>query len=259
VKLSGLPGFTALAEYSICAAIGRASFLGIGAGTTILAAPFVYYPRTRPAAPLPAPLHLSQNGFEGTSDWQLYESTITARRSSLQDIKTRIYVPISRIFSASQGIPFHVTFESSAVSLASFLPFGPSGLHPKKPTRVQIMRQVAVDVRNEMVFGTKTDMWRVDCLGEAIFKHVGDGPTWTSFSGHIPVDPSIKVMGFKAGGLTVADCILFSMTPPEPRKSPFNELRQVVPIRLTTDPWAGGFANHNESELSVLSLNSSLE
>ena len=33
------------------------------------------------------------------------------------------------------------------------------------------------------------------------------------------------------------DCIVLSMIPPDPNKSPFAELRCVVPIRMTTDPW----------------------
>lgn len=63
-------------------------------------------------------------------------------------------------------------------------------------------------------------------------------------------------MGFKAGGLTVKDCILFSMTPPEAQKAPFIELRQVVPIRLTTDVFSAdgtgiGSNYRSESEYSV--------
>jgi len=272
VKLSGLPGFTARIEYSIYvtvhkAPLVKANFFSINVGTSTLTTPFVYYPRTRPAVPTPLPLILSRkgNGFESTPQWQLYESVISSRRVSLQDIKTRLYTPASRIFCASQSIPFHLTLESSALSLASFLPFGPSGQSSaKKPTRLQIMRQVTVDVRNEMIgTQTRTDMWRVDSIGEAAFRHAGDGPTWISFSGEITVDPSIKVMGFKAGGLTVKDCILFSMTPPEAQKAPFIELRQVIPIRLTTDPFSadgtgiGGL--RSDSEYSVPSSPGSRE
>ncbi|KAJ3783550.1 hypothetical protein GGU10DRAFT_50560 [Lentinula aff. detonsa] len=275
VKLSGLPGFVAFIEYSIHAIISKpsvaitlaprmkASFLGISIGTITLTTPFVYHPRTRPMVPLPAPLTISQNGYVGTPEWQIHESVIPARRSSLQDISTRLYVPASRIFCASQGIPFHITFESSALSLATFLPFGPSGLIlSKKPTRLQIMRQVAVDVRHQLILGTsKTEMWRVDCLGEATFRHAGDGPTWVSFSGDISIDPPVKVMGFKAGGIAVKDCILFSMTPPEGQKAPFGELRQAIPIRLTTDMWSSdgaGIGTDLRSE-SVLSVSSSLD
>jgi len=60
-----------------------------------------------------------------------------------------------------------------------------------------------------------------------------------SWSGEITIDPQVKVAGFKASGLTVKDYIVLSMTPPEPGKSPFRELRQVIPVRLTTDPWSG--------------------
>lgn len=86
----------------------------------------------------------------------------------------------------------------------------------------------------------------------------GDGPTWIAFTGEIIISDQVKVTGFKAGGLTVKvrpthslfgffdttpyshrmqDCLLLSMTPPEPQKSPFTELRQVIPVRLTTDVW----------------------
>ncbi|KAJ4465830.1 hypothetical protein C8J55DRAFT_440508 [Lentinula edodes] len=276
VKLSGLPGFVAFIEYSIHAVIRRstvatalaprmkASFLGINVGNTyssVLSMPFIYYPRTRPMVPLPAPLKLTQDCFNGTPDWQLYESVMTSRRSSLQDISTRLYIPASRIFCASQNIPFHVTFESSALSLATFLPFGPSG-NPstKKPTRLQIMRKVTVDVRHQLMLGTsKTDMWRVDCLGEATFKHAGDGPTWVSFSGDISIDPPVKVMGFKVGGIAVKDFMLFSMTPPEAQQAPFSELRQVIPIQLTTDVWSsnGNSLGTDLPSESVLSVRSS--
>jgi hypothetical protein len=33
------------------------------------------------------------------------------------------------------------------------------------------------------------------------------------------------------------DCIVLSMAPPDPIKSPFRELRLVVPVRLTTNPF----------------------
>ncbi|KAJ3882534.1 hypothetical protein F5051DRAFT_394029 [Lentinula edodes] len=273
VKLSGLPGFVAFIEYSIHAVIRRstvatalaprmkASFLGINVGNTVLSTPFIYYPRTRPMVPLPAPIRLTQNCFTGTPDWQLYESVMASRRPSLQDISTRLYIPASRIFCASQNIPFHVTFESSALSLATFLPFGPSG-NPstKKPTRLQIMRKVTVDVRHQLMLGTsKTDMWRVDCLGEATFKHAGDGPTWVSFSGDISIDPPVKVMGFKVGGIAVKDFMLFSMTPPEAQQAPFSELRQVIPIQLTTDVWSsnGNSLGTDLPSESVLSVRSS--
>lgn len=93
-----------------------------------------------------------------------------------------------------EPIPFHVTLESSAYSLAAFMPYGPtpSLLSPtKQHTRIQLLRQSVVDVRyalrarrwcvralshlthdcrNTVVFGTKTDIWRVRCIGTGSFR-----------------------------------------------------------------------------------------
>ncbi len=36
----------------------------------------------------------------------------------------------------------------------------------------------------------------------------------------------------------IKDFIELSMIPPDPVKCPFREMRLVIPIRLTTDPWS---------------------
>jgi len=87
----------------------------------------------------------------------------------------------------TQPIPFYLILESSAVSLAAFLPFSPTAgtLGPRKVMRVQLMRQTTVDVRygqvtsliscvhiytrNTTIAGVKTDIWRVDYIGEGTF------------------------------------------------------------------------------------------
>lgn len=81
-------------------------------------------------------------------------------------------------------------FASSAISLAAFLPLGPTTtrLSGRQPTRVQLLRQTNVDVRyvvpvgsgaiaehcsrNEIVFGTKTDIWQTVEIGEGAFRHM---------------------------------------------------------------------------------------
>lgn len=37
---------------------------------------------------------------------------------------------------------------------------------------------------------------------------------------------------------SVQDCIIFTVTPPDFSKAPFRAVRQLVPIRLTTDSWS---------------------
>ena len=38
------------------------------------------------------------------------------------------------------------------------------------------------------------------------------------------------------------DYLVLCVTPPDPGKSAFSELRHVVPVRLVTDPWTGDFS-----------------
>ncbi|PPQ75815.1 hypothetical protein CVT24_002677 [Panaeolus cyanescens] len=255
VKLSGLPGFIASIEYSVTAIIGKpngplpkvkSKALGIHIGSIVVSTPFIYYPRTRPALQIPPPLSLSlyQNGFEPNSDWKCTESVIPSKSLIRQDILVKLYIPASRIFCMGQPIPFHLSFESSAVSLAAFLPMAPSvnTVSKYRSTRVQLMRQTTVDVRNTVMSGVKTDMWRVDCIAEGTFKHAGDGPTWIAFKGEMIVDEEIKVAGFRAAGLSVKDCILLTVTPHDPIKSPFGDLREVIPVKLATDPWSANGA-----------------
>jgi hypothetical protein len=46
-------------------------------------------------------------------------------------------------------------------------------------------------------------------------------------------------MGFAVPKLSVLDCILLTVTPPEGTRSPpFVGVREVIPVRLTTDAWA---------------------
>ncbi|KAJ7241895.1 hypothetical protein B0H12DRAFT_1132916 [Mycena haematopus] len=252
IKLKGLPGFYATIDYSVSGIINKphsvpnivplvkSRKLGINIGSTILTTPFIYYPRTRPAAPIPVPLRRFEGGFIESPEWKKYESVLNAHtKAGTQDINISFYLPVSRIFCASQAIPFHVTFESTAYSLAAFLPFGPTtGSSGKtRATRVQLMRQSTVDVRGTTsIHHSKTDIWRVDCIGEGTFRHAGDGATWMSFSGEIPIEP-VKVTGFRIAGLSVMDCILLTVTPPDATKSPFIGIREVIPVRLTTDAW----------------------
>ncbi|KAJ7180372.1 hypothetical protein C8R43DRAFT_399218 [Mycena crocata] len=251
IKLKGLPGFNATIDYSVSAIINKphavpnivplvkSKKLGINIGNTTVSTPFIYYPRTRPAVPLPSPLLRVEGGFIERPDWRIYRSVLKATgRGNAQDIDVKFYLPASRIFSSKHCIPFHVTFESSAYSLAAFLPYGPTTGNSGKlrATRIQLMRQSTVDVRGAIIHGTKTDIWRIDCIGEGKFHHAGDGSTWMSFSGEIEIEP-VKVMGFRIAGLSVLDCILLTVTPPDVTKSAFIGIRETIPVRLTTDDW----------------------
>ena len=61
----------------------------------------------------------------------------------------RLYLPTARVFALTQRIPFHLSFHSTSHTLALFLPIGPTAhfLGGKRPTRLQLLRQSAVNVR----------------------------------------------------------------------------------------------------------------
>lgn len=124
-------------------------------------------------------------------------------------------------------------------------------------TRITLLRQTAVDVRsiskrNPLPRGNNTDIWKTVQIGEGVFRRYGSTPTspsnpgaggqdWMAWYGEVRVDPALTagklVGGFKASGLTVKDYVVLQMNPPDPGKSSFTDMRLVVPVKLTTDPW----------------------
>lgn len=246
VKLSGFPGFTANIDYSVSVLINKpnaraisSKAMGLIVGTTAVNTPFLYRPRTRPPSAAPPPLITNNSGFVLAPEWTLLESVLPSRQPGLQGIATKLYIPSSRTFYMRESIPFHLSLHSTSMSLATYLPLSPTAktLNNRKSTQVQLMRQSTVDVRNIEKDGLKQDMWRVDCIGEGTIKLTADAPLWIAYNGEIKVDPEVAIAGFKAAGFSVKDCILFTVTPPEPAKSPFGDLRQVASVKLTTDPW----------------------
>jgi len=112
--------------------------------------PFKYFPRTRPSTPIPFPLQYRAGvGFLATSDWKVFECILYSKSPTRPNIMANLYIPASRVFCMTQPIPFYLTLESSAVSLAMFLPFGPTTANstPQRITRIQLMRQTTVDAR----------------------------------------------------------------------------------------------------------------
>ncbi|KAI0337486.1 hypothetical protein BDW22DRAFT_1363973 [Trametopsis cervina] len=256
VHLSGLPGFRANVEYTVTATVDRgivkkATSFFPKVNENTISTEFVYYPRSRPAVPLPsAMLSHPKTGWVESPEWRGFESVIPAHVPGVQDIATKLYIPASRVFSLTETIPFHLTLRSSAYSLAAFMPYGPTAsvLNPNKQhTRISLFRQSIVDVRNTVVFGTKTDIWRVENVGAGTFQRGNDGTEFLTFKGEVRISDEVKVGSFRAGGLSVRDCLLLAMIPPDVSKSPFKELRLVVPIRLVSDPFSHSLDGHDHA------------
>lgn len=82
-------------------------------------------------------------------------------------------------------------------------------------TRVQVIRQMAVDVRgisksHPVLRGNNTDIWKTVSIAEGTFKRFdgeGGGHEWMAWSGEIRIDKSVDVAGFKASGFSVKVCV----------------------------------------------------
>ncbi|KAJ7359178.1 hypothetical protein DFH08DRAFT_769040 [Mycena albidolilacea] len=245
VELKGIPGFCATIDYSVSAITH--------VGNTTASTPFIYCPRSRPAVPIPSPLLCADAGrFVEQPEWKLYRSVLkpSSAKARGRNIDVKFYLPASRIFCASQPIPFHLSFESDASSLAAFAPYAPattdsntsSGKVYPATTQVRMMRRTTADAaaRHSTPDDAKAKggIWRVDYLGEATFTRASTSPTSLAFTGHITMPGGIKAMGFAVPGLSVRDCILLTVAPPEGTRSPpFVGVREVIPVRLTTDAW----------------------
>ncbi|KAF8555747.1 hypothetical protein OG21DRAFT_1483672 [Imleria badia] len=263
--LSGLPGFRAHVSYSVNVVVVKPNDVSNRVKSTFfrkddwtVSTPFLYLPRTRPSVPIPASLvaTTSSGGFAEMLSWMLFSSITMTNRRGIRDLVVKLYIPTTRIFCTRQPIPFHLSFHSNPESMRAFSPLAPLAdlIAPKRQaTRIQLMRQITVDVRNAVIFGTKADIWRVDCIGEGVFRNSGNGPDWQAFSGDIFISDEVTVGGFRASGFSVRDYLVLTMTPPDLSKSPFKELRMVVPIRLATDRWnndGGGFGAYGPPSIS---------
>ncbi|KAL5527475.1 hypothetical protein ACEPAG_6266 [Sanghuangporus baumii] len=284
--LSGVPGFTANIDYEVSATVTRRKVTLFGIANTTISTPIIVRSRSRPGFPLPTPL---TNNFTHPSaihdeDWALHRGTIKAKAPRGNDIDVRLYLPAVHVYSMTDPIPFHLFILSSAFSLASYLPYAPSVARASgspsgqgsssdvsRPgvTRIQLLRQTSVDVRSITkrtmpVRGNNTDIWKTVQIGEGVFRRhgtdakrasFGGGQDWAAWSGEIILDRNVKVGGFRASGLNVKDFIVLSMHPPDPAKSPFTDVRVVVPIKLATDPWSAdeygpdiGIAGYSDSD-----------
>lgn len=247
--LSGLPGFRAYIHYALTALvvkpddvpnIVKSAFLR--KDDWAIVTPVLYRPRSRPPSAIPPPLVTHpHHGLNETVQWKVTTSTILANRCG-QDVTVKLHLPATRVFCVQLPIPFYLSFHASSTTLASFRPLAPFTcpfVRKKQITRIQLMRQTTVDICNALMFGTKSDMWTVDCIGEAAFKYIGKGPDWLAYSGEVFIADHIILGGFRAGGFSVRDCLVLTVTPTDLTKSPFKEMRTVVPVQFATDRWIG--------------------
>jgi hypothetical protein len=163
--LSGLPGFTANADYSVTAIASKTKSIMLGIGLTCvppvlspfspipraepqawtffyflfglprarahrtLTTPFIYYPRTAPARGIPPRLEpkATSPGLHITPEWRVHESPIAVRLPGLsKSIICKFYTPASHVVCMRRAIPYHITFTGPGLALTTLLTYMPS-------------------------------------------------------------------------------------------------------------------------------------
>ncbi|KAF8142677.1 hypothetical protein K438DRAFT_1994677 [Mycena galopus ATCC 62051] len=231
-QMEGFPGFETDIGYLVNVRVKYKKF-GLPIGSTAVSTLFIYRPRTRPPHAIPAPLELKA-GFINSPEWKMQSSVIKAHANTdFHHIRVKLYIPASPIFYVADVIPFHLTFESNADSLAAFLPYGPTGQFHS--TRFQLVRHSRADPRGDRANRSTTSVWRNDCLGEGVFGVTGEGATWSSFSSEIPIGP-VTIAGFNLRYMEITDSLILTVTPPDAAMSFFG-IYERIPVLLATDPW----------------------
>ncbi|KAJ7904294.1 hypothetical protein B0H14DRAFT_2662178 [Mycena olivaceomarginata] len=111
-------------------------------------------PRSRPAVPVPSPLLCADaDRFVEQPEWELHRSVLkpSSANAEGQNIDMKFYLPASRIFCASQPIPFHLSSDASSPAVfASYTPATTDSntssgkVHPAT-TQVRMMRRTTAD------------------------------------------------------------------------------------------------------------------
>ncbi|KAI0000294.1 hypothetical protein BJV77DRAFT_939272 [Russula vinacea] len=250
--LSGLPGFTANVDYSVAAITSKSKSIMLGIGVTTVSTPFIYHPRSAPARGIPPRLvpRSASPGLHVTPEWRVNESFIASRLpGTSRGILCKFYTPASHVLCMRRAIPYHISFTGPTLALTTLITYMPSrtgAAAVRACSRIQLIRQTTVDDEYAPV-GATSEMWRTRSIGEGSLCRSGDGTEWLSFTGEINVDSEVKIGGFRAAGLWVKDCIVFSITPPDSHRGPIGDMRCVIPIRLVTDPaWGPDHVPSNE-------------
>ncbi|KAH8114419.1 hypothetical protein DFH11DRAFT_214760 [Phellopilus nigrolimitatus] len=127
-----------------------------------------------------------------------------------------------------------------------------SGFNEPPKIRVVLIRQVSVDASSSTFDGQQpnamyslrpegqklsSQVHKSIVLGEGVMyttRVMHDSVTWAGEI-HIDMQQRTRCSGFRTKNLLVNDMLVVSITQPNPQVSALQELRQVIPIQLTTD------------------------
>ncbi|TFK52173.1 hypothetical protein OE88DRAFT_1368229 [Heliocybe sulcata] len=241
-RLTGIPGFSVSIEYHLILSVTRRSLLR--QRTRRIWVPFMYRPRTTASMypPLP-PIPSASPSDPG----RVFVGTLMPRDDQqLKPITVYLHLPLSRVCSYAERVPFQIRLVGPPESLApfTFRPAADGSIHPighesplsilSSETRaikslrgyiskklapreladliqVRIDRQTFVDARSASALccdGTEdTHLSVTKTIGEGVIRETDRSKSWIGCSGRIELT-DVECGSFLASRVTVAVCIL---------------------------------------------------
>ncbi|KAG6334064.1 hypothetical protein ID866_5027 [Astraeus odoratus] len=212
-----------------------------------IAAHLKYSPRIRP--PRPAPTYsptLKQCPDEWQEDiWSIDTGSLESDGSHMFIAQCHFFFPSLRVFSASESIPFHLSFCGSVSYLQSTV----QSLTPDRnvgqpsrdtPVHVFLVRQTTVRTKAskavcEEVLGTGSLVPSEATLLDADLPEDAVSMSW---DGELRCESPVTFSGFSTYALEVKDFVVLSLISPLHSTKPLDSnLHHAIPIRIVTHPW----------------------
>jgi len=170
-----------------------------------------------------------------------------------QDISLPSFLPtlasdiLSSVLRGHHRTPSSTSSSSADSHHSGYSDPAHSGSRPDLPKiRVVLVRQVSVNTSSAGLYTdtdplhpSKSQLHKSSVIGEGVLYASRLTESAITFSGEVSVDPrsGVRCAGFNTKNLAVRDMLIVSIKQSRDFNSGLKDLRQVIPIRFTTDPY----------------------
>ncbi|KZP15055.1 hypothetical protein FIBSPDRAFT_796068 [Athelia psychrophila] len=235
-----LPECSVACKYTFTVTASKAPRLGVLRRKRSFTVDVNYHPEMLPPRPvLPLDIPFSETETSMPSAWHEVKSTMKTRyNSGVQPIQCHFYIPSPRIFGMSSAIPFHVRLTGPIASLRALYAQNTAATANSNVVRVRLMRNVHATSYGNQVRKTVP-------IGEGELyalppRNPGpDGAEVLEWEGNVRCTGDVAVGGFVVDDiLTIRDCMVLDVHPPNFHSSPLVEMQSVQQVLLVDDRWS---------------------
>nr|GAT57494.1 predicted protein [Mycena chlorophos] len=215
-----------------------------------------YRQRTRPSRPRIHDPSLFATIKTCPEEWlqtpvELTTGTGDGRRAA--DLRCDLFVPSVGVFALAESIPFHVQLAGPLDALRELLLMNGAGTGNntivRQPIRVSLLRQVVLSSPEKGATKVNTVLCEA-ALGSLPAPYPLVKANWGLGEDHAALNwdgmlhlQNASVPSFDAGSVKVSYLISVQLVPSKTSQSTINRAHFGIPVKLTTDTWAGSAEN----------------